>query len=299
MLDNIYTKCINLLYLVLYKINPRYAAELMYRHAFHKSMNLKNPQNLIEKINWLQYNTDTSLWSLCADKYRMREYVNSKGLSAYLPQLFGHWDNPEDIDFESLPAEFVLKSNNGCGTVRIVRDKSKLDIGSTKKTLKKWLKPYGYVGGQTHYLRIRPCIIAEELLHQDDEQESNYPSSLVDYKVWCFNGKPECILVVYNRVGSNYLMDMYDITWKRIPNSLKKNKHYGAFGENVPVPTCLEEILEIAKKLSEPFEEVRVDFYVIGNRPIIGELTFTSGYGNYTDAFYDYLGSKLVLNKNS
>lgn len=295
MFDNIFSKSINLLYLVLYKIKPRYAAELMYRHAFHKSMNLKNPQNLVEKIYWLQYNTDTSLWSLCADKYRMREYVGSKGLSGYLPRLYGHWDNPDDIDFASLPAEFVLKSNNGCGTVRIVRDKSTIDIATTKKTLKKWLKPYGYVGGQTHYLRIKPCIIAEELLHQDGEQSGNYSISLIDYKVWCFNGKPECILVVYNREGSNYLMDMYDITWKRIPNSLKKNKHYGAEGENIPTPVCLEEILEIAKKLSEPFEEVRVDFYVIGNRPVIGELTFTSGYGNYADAFYDYLGSKLEL----
>lgn len=286
---------INWLYKVLYKIKPRYAAELMYHHAFHRFMDLKNPKNLIEKINWMQFNSDTSMWTLCADKYRMREYVASKGLEDYLPKLYGHWDNVEDIDFNSLPKEFVLKSNNGCGTVKIVRDKSQLDFSATKKLLKSWLKPYGYVGGQTHYLRIKPCIIAEELLHQEEEGDS--PRSLTDYKVWCFGGKPECILVIHDRVGRGYLMDMYDTNWERIPNSLKDNAHNGVAGEKAPKPSCLQQMLDMASTLAEPFVEVRADFYVINNKPVIGELTFTSGYGNYTDSFYDYLGKKVDLSK--
>lgn len=100
-------KSIGLLYKVLYMIKPRYAAELMYHLAFHKFMDLKNPKNLIEKINWMQFNSDTSMWTLCADKYRMRDYVASKGLEDYLPKLYGHWENPDDIDFDKLPKEFV------------------------------------------------------------------------------------------------------------------------------------------------------------------------------------------------
>lgn len=283
------------LYEVLYKIKPRYAADLMYYHVFHKRMNLDNPKNLIEKINWMQFNTDTSLWTLCADKYRMREYVSSCGLGEYLPQLYGHWKNPADIEFDKLPNEFVLKSNNGCGTVKIVRDKTQLDIPSTIKLLKSWIKPYGYIGGQTHYLHISPCIIAEELLHQRTDMNVAQ-QSLTDYKIWCFHGKPECILVIRDRVGRGYLMDMYDTNWERIPNSLKNNEHNGVTGEKIPKPVCLNKMFEIAQKLAEPFIEVRCDFYIIEDKPIIGELTFTSGYGNYTEDFYEYLGNKISLN---
>lgn len=165
-LKKIKSFAIHELYIILYKIKPRLASDLMYYHAFHKRMDLKNPKNLIEKINWLQFNSDTSLWTLCADKYRMREYVKEKGLENYLPKLYGHWDNPDAIDFDALPNEFVLKSNNGCGTVMVVDNKNRLNFEEVIKTLKSWLKPYGYTGGQTHYLRIKPCIIAEERLKQ-------------------------------------------------------------------------------------------------------------------------------------
>ena len=290
-------RIIDTVYKIAYRIKPRFASDIMYFCAFHKWQDLKNPKSLIEKINWLQFNSDTSMWSLCADKYRMREYVEKCGLSDYLPKLYGHWDNPDEIDFDSLPDEFVLKSNNGCGTVKIVRDKSTLDIAATKKMLRGWLKPYGYVGGQTHYMRITPCIIAEELLHQEDEQNLFSPVSMVDYKVWCFHGVPECILVVFDRVGKKYLMDMYDVHWNRIPNSLKQNSHYGVTSDKISKPVCLNQMLDLAAKLSKPFAEVRADFYVIGDKPVIGELTFTSGYGNYTDDYYLKLGKKIDLSR--
>ncbi len=242
----------------------------------------------------MQLHTDTSLWTKCADKFAMREYIKDCGYEDYLPKNYGHWYNVDDIDFEELPNEFVLKSNNGCGTVMIVKDKSKFDIKITKRKLKQWLKvPYGWAGGQLHYTSIKPCIIAEELLHQDEGDSSN---ALTDFKVWCFNGVPECILVVHNRNKKvNYILDMYDTNWHRIPDSLKKNEHYTGNEEIYPMPLCLKQMLSMASKISKPFMEVRVDFYVINNLPIIGELTFTSGYGNYTDEFYDYLGSKVDI----
>lgn len=284
-------------YRVAYKINPRYASDIMYFRAFGKKQDLDNPQNLIEKINWMQFNADTSLWTKCADKYRMREYVEKKGLGENLPKLYGHWDNPDDVDFEMLPNEFVLKSNNGCGTVKIVRDKSQLDIPATRKLMKRWLKPYGYVGGQTHYLRIKPCIIAEELLHQDESEKAFSPSSLVDYKMWCINGEPESIWVAFNRHNALYVnMALYDTSWNPIQHYLRNTKLETYNPDiDVPRPSCLDEMFDIARKLSFPFPELRLDFYVINGKPYIGEMTFTSGYGFYTDDYYDYLGGKMDI----
>ena len=285
------------LYVVAYHIKPRYASDIMYYRAFGKRQNLDDPQNLIEKINWMQFNADTALWTLCADKYRMREYVEQCQMGDYLPKLYGHWEDPGEIEFDLLPNEFVLKSNNGCGTVKIVHDKAQLDIPATVKMLKKWLKPYGYVGGQTHYLRIKPCIIAEELLHQDEDEKSFSPNSLVDYKMWCINGEPESIWVAYNRHDAFYVnMALFDTDWNPIPQYLR-DTHLETYDPEgiVPRPVCLEEMLSIARKLSAPFPELRLDFYVINGKPIIGEMTFTSGYGFYTDEYYLMLGKKIDL----
>ena len=290
-------KAIDFIFKILYKIKPRYAQDVIYYHTYKKRMDLENPKDLIEKIHYLLYKTDTSMWTLCADKYRMREYVASKGLEDYLPKLYGHWEDPEMIDFSTLPDEFVLKSNNGCGTVMIVHDKTQLDMVATKKLLKSWLKPYGYFGGQTHYLKIKPCIIAEELLHQSEDQRVFSPYSLVDYKMWCFNGEPESIWVAYNRHDALMVnMALYDKEWNPIPQHLNNTKleKYDPH-VSIPKPNCLEDMLCIANKLAEPFPEVRVDFYVVNGKPVIGELTFTTGYGYFTHEYYKYLGSKVDL----
>lgn len=281
----------------LYEKDPRLAADALYRKIYNRGMDIDNPKNLIEKITWLQFNSDTSLWTLCADKYRMRSYVESKGFGHCLPSLLGHWDNPRDIDFEALPDKFVLKANNGCGTVMIIEDKSKIRIDKVEKTIGKWLKrPFGYWGAQKHYLAIKPCVIAEELLRQDSFEKEFSPNSMADYKVWCFNGKPECILVVYNRTPGHYYLDLYDLDWHKMSEKLRMNGHFGYRENIIPRPVCLDEMLEIAASLSAPFKEVRVDFYVVNNSPIIGELTFTTGYGYFTDDYYEYLGGKIQLN---
>lgn len=298
-LKNLRSQTILLLYKILYKIKPRYAADLMYYKAFRTRMNLASPHTLVEKINWMQFYSDTTLWTQCADKYRMREYVAEKGLEDCLPLLYGHWDDPEDIDFDGLPNEFVLKSNNGCGTVMIVRDKSQLNIPSIRKDLKSWLKPYGYLGGQSHYLRIKPCIVAEELLHQDDAEKVFSPKSLVDYKIWCVNGEPESIWVAFNRHNALMVnMALFDKEWNAMPQYLR-DTNLETYDPNavIPRPICLNEMFEIARKISEPFPVLRLDFYVIEGKPYIGEMTFTSGYGYFTDEYYEYLGNKVDISK--
>lgn len=284
---------------VLAKFFPKYLANKTYKSIFRKNINWKEPKNLIEKIYWLQLNTDTTLWTLCADKYRVREFVKEKGCEEILNELYGKWDNANDIDFSILPNEFVLKINNSCGQIILVKDKSTLDYNKTRKKLNSWLKSdYGYDGAQLHYTRIKPCIIAEKILINDNSSNS----SLVDYKIWCFDGKPECILVAsertWNESGSidKYCLSMYDTNWKNISDIAlnNKGKHYN--GSDFDKPASLNEMLEYAKLLSKDFKEVRVDFYEINKKPVFGELTFTTGYGSYKEEFYEYLGSKVILN---
>lgn len=284
----------------LYEKDPRLAAYGLYDRIYgnHDNFNIDEPKNLIEKITWLELNADTSLWTLCADKYRMREYVAQCGLEEYLPKLYGHWENPEDIDFTTLPNEFVLKANNGCGTVKIVRDKSLLNEKKLKKELKHWMKhKFGYMGAQTHYLFIEPCIIAEELLHQDEDQKLFSPESMVDYKVWCINGEPESVLIVYGRDASGYSLDLYDIEWNRMSDKLRLNGHFNFNKEEIPKPNCLKMMIDMSRTLSEAFSEVRVDYYIVNEKPIIGELTLSTGYGYFTNEYYEYLGNQIDLTK--
>lgn len=281
-------------------IDPQIEMKRVYKKVFHKSPNLEEPKDLVEKTYWLQLHSDTSLWTRCADKYGLKGYVEELGLKQYLPNLYGKWDKAEDIDLSGIDKPCILKTNNGCAQCVIVKDPKSVDIAEIREKFKRWLKvPYGYAGGQLHYTRIKPCVIAEELLESPEEDKKISPNSLIDYKVWCFSGEPECIWVAYNR-NNGVCVDMalYDVNWNPIPQFLRNTVTDTYRPENViPKPLCLEEMLEVASKLSKPFPEVRADFYIIDNKPVIGELTFTAGYGFYTDEYYDYLGSKIDLSK--
>ena len=277
-------------------INPLKEMERVYKKVFHKMPDIEHPRNLIEKIYWLQLHSDTSLWTKCADKYMVREYLKECGLESYLPRLYGKWDSASEIPFESLPENYILKTNNGCGTCIIVRD-GVIDEKSVRKQMRRWLSlPYGYSGAQLHYTRIKPCIIAEELLINNEKDNIVSPHSLIDYKIWCFNGKPECILVVYNRHNGHAYLALYDTNWNLMQQHMQDVKSKTCLQDVViDKPICLEEMFDIASKLSSPFKEVRVDLYVINNRPYFGELTFTTGYGYFTESYYNYLGDKFSL----
>lgn len=275
---------------------PEREVERCYYSTFRRHWNNKDPKHLIDKIFWMELYSDVSLWTKCADKLRVREYVKDCGLIDYMPKLYGSWNNPEEVDFDSLPNSFVIKANNGCGTVRIVKNKSILDIKSLRKKMRKWLKlPFGYSNAQMHYTRIQPCLLAEELLQNDYYDLS--PDSMVDFKVWCINGTPQSIQITYNRKkDSSHDVDLYDTNWNRMLDHLcsraKKNTNV-----LFPRPDCLEEMLTVAQKLSAPFPEVRVDFYIVNNKPVIGELTFSAGYPAFTDEYYEELGGKIDLSK--
>ena len=146
-------------------LKPIQVARLKYYYKFHRMPDFEHPRDLNEKINWLKFYGDTSRWADLADKYKVREYVESVGLGDTLVKLYGKWDNANDIDWDCLPNQFVLKVNNGCGDVLICRDKAILDKQAVVSTYNKLLNTkYGDVSGEPHYASIKPCIIAEELL---------------------------------------------------------------------------------------------------------------------------------------
>jgi len=281
-------------------IDPKIEMTRIYKKIYHRNPNLQEPKNLVEKTYWLQLHTDTSMWTRCSDKYGLRGYVEELGLEKYLPALYRKWDKAEDIDLSEIDKSCILKTNNGCAQCVIVEDPESVDIDALRKKFKKWLKiPYGYAGGQLHYTKIKPCIIAEELLVSSKEDKKVSPNSLIDYKVWCFSGQPECVWVAYNRHDGAFVdMALFDTEWNSLSEHLQNTTTDIYRPENViPKPKCLKEMLEIASKLTKPFPQVRADFYIINDRPVIGELTFTAGYGFYTDEYYEYLGKKVNLSK--
>lgn len=276
------------------RFNPRVIANRCYRSVFKKNVNWDKPANLIEKIMWLQLYSDTSLWTICADKYLVREFVKDRGCGNVLNKLYGKWERAREIDWASLPQKFVLKANHSCGQVIIVRDKSVLDVKGAVMQMDSWINStYGYSCAQLHYTRIKPCIIAEKLI----DNKSTVSQSLVDYKIWCFHGKPECVLVAYDRLDDNYSLSFYDLEWNNISrNVLNKNSsHYSDV--EVPKPASFETMINVAKKLSKGFPQVRIDFFDFDGEAIFGEMTFTTGFGSYSEDFYEYLGSKIDLNK--
>lgn len=283
---------------VLTFVNPKIEIYRNYKAHFNHLPNLDEPHDLIEKIYWMQLHCDTSTWTLYADKYRMRSYCEELGLDEFLPKVYGVWESVNDIKWDELPQRFVMKLNNGCGTVWLVDNKDKYDINGLKRKIQKFIKmPYGYRGYQPHYLGIKPLIFAEEYLEASEDQKSFSPVSMVDYKVWCFNGHVESCFVAYNRSKTGLTVDLYDVEWNRLTEHLQ-NFHKDRFDPNVsvPKPKSWDMIKQIASKLSVGQPQMRVDFYEVGGKPYIGELTMASGFGYFKESYYRHLGDLTDVN---
>lgn len=277
---------------------PKTVCKMRFRKIFGRKMNLDNPQDINEKISWLELYSDTSLWTRCTDKYSVRGYVKECGLEEILVKLYGKWDKAENIEWDKLPNKFVLKTNNGSGTVLIVDDKTKLDINETMVQFGKMLHQNDAIPTtEFHYQGIKPCIIAEELLIADEE-EKQWTKSIVDYKIWCFNGVVDSIWTCTNRDHEGTDVALFDREWKYRPEASVFNNHYREQKHLTPKPVCLDEMIRVAEILSKPFPVVRVDLYAIKGKVYFGELTFTSLGGTmnfYTDQELLRMGQKIDL----
>ncbi len=261
-----------------------------YRMKLGRKLNLKDPKRYSEKLQWLKLYYRDPLMQQCADKYTVREYIESKGLGHILNDLYAVFQSPEDITFEGLPDKFVLKLSNGSGTNLICTDKSSLDIEKVRAQFRDFYAQSGASAGRewVYTTDKKPVIIAEELLEDDTQIDE----SLCDYKILCFGGEPHCIICHYNRYA-DHRSNIYDTAW----NDRNITGNYPQ-GNGVKKPENLDEMLDVARTLSADFPAVRVDLYSIKGRTYFGELTFfhCSGYVQYDPDSFDFeLGEKFIL----
>ena len=244
----------------LFRLQIRFRARLGY------SLNLKNPKTFNEKIQWLKLYGNLQRYTHLADKYEVRKHIASTIGEEYLIPLLGVWDQVENIDFSSLPEQFVLKCSHDAGSIIICADKAAFDVKKAKKKLKKHLKRNFYdVSGEPQYKDIKPRIICEKYMVEESGRE------LRDCKVFCFHGIPRMIIVNSDRF-TNFKRFWYDVEW----NCLSAPKH--ATG-TIARPSRLEEMMELCKVLSKGTTHVRIDFCLVRDTIYFGELTFTHGAG--------------------
>jgi hypothetical protein len=275
-------------------IPDREMIKLQYRMKTGRKLDLENPQRYTEKLQWYKLYYRDPRMADCADKYLVRSYVESKGLGNILNELYGVYDSFEEINFEKLPEQFVLKGTNGASGIgiEICKDKTELDYTALKKETAKWLRVRKNGGGREWvYYVHKPRLIAEKYLSPGEGE-----NSLVDYKFFCFHGKPYCLYVMNERftpggVRQNILdLDFHVMPYMRVKiepvrTELKK-------------PENFDQMIEYAKILSEDFPYVRVDLYDIDGKIYFGEMTFfpESGYYDFKPDEFDYiLGEKFVL----
>lgn len=257
-------------YYAFIKAFPKYHAATIFKEAFGRSINWSNPTILSEKGRWIQFHTDTSLWHVLADKYKVREYLIGLGYSDYLPKLYGVWEKASDIDFSTLPTSFVMKTNHGCGEVIVVSDKTQMDESCIRKKINAYMSElYGVWTAEPHYLKIKPRILAEEKLPNTSPDSS----SMIDYKVFCSWGKPLFLDICYDRNPQTHHAKetWYDTEWNK-----HDEWHTGAYTpKSITKPQSLNTMYEICNKISKDMPLVRIDFYDVNGKPFIGELTFT------------------------
>ncbi len=238
-------------------------------------LDLENPVTFNEKIQWLKVYGDQKLMSRLADKYLVREWVRKQIGDKYLVKLLGKWEHFDEINFDELPNRFVLKCNHGCGYNIIVKDKRLFDISDAKKKIDQWMsEDFGIKGAfEHHYSLIDRKIIAEEYIEQID-------GGLYDYKVHCFNGEPHFVEVIGERGLEQHegRECVFNTKWEKQD---WLSGVYPCFTHDVPMPQCLAELLDVARKLSQGTSYVRVDLYILEDGIKVGEMTFTPGGGAY------------------
>lgn len=259
-------------------ISPTLNTKLVYYLNFKKRIDLKNPKTLDEKIQYLKLHDyyKNPLISQCADKYAVREYLKDCGCEEIINELYGAYDKVEDIPWDDLPKQFVLKWNFGCGQNIICFDKSKLDIEDAIKKLKKWYRirnTFYLPTSEMQYRGITPKIVCEKLI------ETENGALPTDYKFYCFEGKADCVLVCFGRQsdghGAKYYFFDRDWNLKRYNKAGKEAPE----GFTIPKPENIDLLFDYAEKISKPFPFVRADFYLEKGIVTFGELTFTPNGG--------------------
>lgn len=270
------------------RISPVTATRLLHHRTTGKALNLRNPVDFNEKLQWLKLYWREPLVAVCADKYEVHNYVEKLGCGEILNRLIGVYDAADQINWETLPERFVIKCTHGSGYNIIVPDKSQLDREQAKRKLDLWMQEkFGRKSLEYHYDKIRPRIIIEDFI------ENAVGKLPLDYKIYCFNGKARLIQVCSDR-EIELREDFLDMEWKPLEIGRRKTSV-----TPLETPDCLPQMIRYAQTLARPFPFVRVDFYDKDGSPILGEMTFTPGSNMSVDCYnekgLEYLGELMEL----
>jgi glycosyltransferase len=253
-----------------------------------KECNFDNPQTYSEKLQWLKIYDRNPLYTQLVDKYEVRKFIEERIGSEHLIPCLGVWDHFDEIDFNKLPNQFVLKCTHDSGGLIICKDKSTLDLKQARKKIEHCLKRNYFLNHREWpYKDVKPRIIAEEYT----VDESGY--ELKDYKIFCFNGEPKAMFIATDR-GTDTKFDFFDTEFHHLPFT---NGHPNADKE-IKKPENFDEMLRIAGILSKGMPEVRVDLYNVNGKILFGEMTFFhwSGLMPFEPEEWDYkFGSWIEL----
>lgn len=245
--------------------------KIQYRCLCGKPLDLNNPRSFNEKLQWLKVYDHNPEYSKMVDKYEAKKYVASIIGEEYIIPTLGVWNSVDEIDWDSLPNQFVLKCTHDSGGLVICRDKSKFDKEAAIKKLKTSFKVnFYYSTREWPYKNVKPRVIAEK--YMEDNPSNPIVADLTDYKFFCFNGEPKAIFIASDRLDPTVdtKFDFYDMDFNHLdfcgghPNATKP----------ILKPACFEQMKELARKLSKGIPHVRVDFYEVDGRVYFGELTF-------------------------
>lgn len=275
------------------KMSDRAYLKLLYRERMGKKFNLDNPQTFNEKLNWLKLNDRKDIYTTMVDKYEAKKYVADLIGEEYIIPTIGKWNHFDEIDFDKLPEQFVLKCTHDSGGLSICKSKGSFNKEEAKNKINKSLKKnYYYASREWPYKNVKPRIIAEPYL------ENQKGKGLIDYKFFCFNGTPKFLYIsegLENHETAS--ISFLDMEFKK---ARFKRKDYKEYEEIPKEPVNFEKMKELSKILSKGIAFLRVDFYEIEGRIYFSELTFypCSGFIPFEPEEYDkIIGDMLILPK--
>lgn len=263
---------------------PPFYVKIYYEYYTGKKLNLENPIEFNEKIQWLKVFYKPPILTTLVDKYEVRNYVKEKVGEKYLNDLINVYDKTADVNFDELPNKFVIKAVHGYHFNLIVKDKKKLNKTKSKLLMRKWMSKNQYWRGglEWAYKNVKPRLIAEKYLEELGKDDVS------DYKFFCFNGIPKLLHVDVDR-GSNHSRVYYDMNWEKLPI---RHNGIGFFEGEIKKPSNFDEMVGVVIKLADKFPFVRVDLYNLDNTIIFGEMTFYPADGRL--GFFPEKYNKIV-----
>ena len=278
------------------RLSDKAFLEKAYRAYMGRDLNLVSPKAYTEKLQWLKLYDRRDIYTTMVDKAQAKGYISERlGTSEYCIETLGVWDRFDDIDFDLLPDQFVLKCTHDSGGIVICKDKSKMDLNKAREIINDGLKRSFFMQTrEPQYKKVKPRIIGEPYVEDHSSKE------LRDYKFFCFDGKARCLFVATDRqvINEPTKFDFFDLNYTHL-NII--NGHPNA--KNPPEkPLNFELMIKLAETLSTGFPHIRVDFYEANGKVYVGELTLHhfSGFEPFVPDHWDYtFGDWLVLPQRS